>query len=121
MRPQLVDDRLFQHEAHAAFGHGVADFQAERRDLGDGLLHLDEQVPNLGAVSVDYDELITLADDVDHQPGGMLGVSHLLFLQSPFVFGEQGVAAEGDEGDPLLHQNPLRTSLRVGEPISSSS
>ena len=122
--PQLVDERPLQHEAHAALGHGVADVERIGRDLVGRLLHLDEEVPDLGPVAVDDDELVALADDVDHELGRPLGVPHLLRLQTFLVFGQHGVAAEGDEGDLRSHrasQNFFRTSLSVGVPISSSS
>ena len=119
--PELVDEVLLEHERHAALGHGVADVQGIRRNLVDGFLHLDEKVPHLGAVAVDDDELIALLDDVNHELGRLAGERHLVLLEPVFVVGQEGVSAEGDEGDFSFHQKPFNTSFSVGEPISSSS
>ena len=125
---ELVDDGPLEEIPHAPLGHGVADVEAVGRNPGHGLLLLEEEVPHLGAVAVDDDELVALADDVDHEFGRLAGVPLLLLLETPFGVREQGVAAEGDERDPLGHgpnflrpQNSRRMSLSLGEPISSSS
>ena len=120
MPAQLVGDGPLEHEAHAALGHRVADVERVGRDLGHGLLHLDEEVAHLGAVAVDDDELVALADDVDHEPGRLLGVLDLFGLDAPLVLGQHGVAAEGDQGDATVDwhgprdQNVLEHVLEVG-------
>ena len=99
MAPELVDQGPLEHVAHAALGHGVADVEGIGRDLVGRRFLLDEQVADLGAVAVDDDQLVALADDGDHEPGGLFGVLDLLFLSAALLFGEKGVPAEGDQGE----------------------
>jgi len=75
-------------------------------------------LPTCGPLPVDDDELVALADDPDHQPGGLLGVLDLLLLQAALVLTEQGVPAEGDQGQASVHGRPFRSvSSELGQDV----
>ncbi len=78
---EFVDNGFFQHKSHTPLCHGVTDFERERGDLGHRFFHLDEQIPHLGSVAVDDDEVIPLFHHMNHETGRLPGVFHLLGLE----------------------------------------
>ena len=92
-RLQSVSHRLLEHESHRTLGLRDGDVERLGRDLGGGLFALDQDVADLGTVTVNDHQPVSVTDDLGQPAGGLPGAGELFLLSASVLGAKQGVAA----------------------------